>query len=77
MHRHAHITPALVFLSTLTCLHSFAWKRSVGIHQGTMIVTKYSSQEGFDNNTILLKTLKKAVDDKVLEKHGGMKLHLR
>ena len=28
-------------------------------------------QEKFENNTILLKTLKKAVEDKTLEKVGG------
>lgn len=34
-------------------------------------IWSHSQQEGFENNTILLKTLKKAVEEKKLEKDGG------
>jgi uncharacterized membrane protein YvbJ len=36
-----------------------------------IIILLYDVQEKFENNTILLKTLKKAVEDKTLEKVGG------
>ena len=43
-----------------------------------VIILLYDVQEKFENNTILLKTLKKAVEDKTLEKVGGYGLqHIR
>jgi hypothetical protein len=42
------------------------------------ILLFHDVQEKFENNTILLKTLKKAVEDKTLEKVGGYGLqHIR